>query len=442
MTPTQDNHIRAKAVRYLAWAEAELARTEPMVEFPEKLDHSVHSDNWRAEMDAHFERRRAWNDRPEVKTIHDYRSQLYNLAAFCRFRRKHPIVRLLTRTRHLGPRYYPKYSEAEMVARFGRKYEEAPLDLPAEREPSYAFRWYWIDDTERDEPRRTKAPAWPWGDTFVLGLPDLHHAGRVFCYANHDRLSWEIGWSLGPKGYFARTLGFSISIDGEDRDISLSAKIPFVGYVYCTLNRMAPEWLTFPKERRYTTYEPNVFLTEEEFQNRQVKPVEHRYMMGQDVAVIEFDLSSVHVSGALWSIGEHMQLEGKRRFYASWPDRIFGRAEYTREKVGEPVQAIACFPEGQYTLTLQREVSTWNRPRWPWTYWRKSVDITLERPPEFQGKGENSWDCGPDAIYGMSSEGHSYEDAVAAYVKAVLRERAKRGVLAPEHRTVLTEVSA
>jgi hypothetical protein len=120
-------------------------------------------------------------------------------------------------------------------------------------------------------------------------------------------------------------------------------------------------------------------------------------------------------------------------------DDIFGRGHCTTEKIGPPVQAIACFPEGQYTLTLQREVRTWTRPRWPWPYVRRSVDITLERPPGFQGKGENSYDCGPDAIYGMSSEGHSFEDAVAAYTRAVLRERARRGHLATEHRTVLTE---
>jgi hypothetical protein len=120
-------------------------------------------------------------------------------------------------------------------------------------------------------------------------------------------------------------------------------------------------------------------------------------------------------------------------------DDIFGRDVCTTENVGPPVQALACFPEGRYTLTLQRQVWTWTRPRWPWPYVRRSVDITLERPPEFQGKGENSYDCGPDAIYGMSSDGHGYEDAVAAYVKAVLRERAKRGHLGPEHRTVLTE---
>lgn len=442
MTPARDTVIRGKAARYMAWAEAELERTSPMIEFPEKLDHSVHHDEWRAEMDAHFERRRAWDDRPEIKEIHQYRSQLYDLISFCRFRRKHPISRLISKTHHIGPRYYPKYSEAEMLEKFGKKYEDSPLTLPCEREPSYAFRWWWTDDSDADLKRRNHAPAWSWGDMFVLGLPDLHHAGRAFFYANHDRLSGEFGWSLGPKTYFAKTLGFGLSIDGDDRDISLNVKIPLLGYLYLTLNHMAPVWLTFPKERRYTTYEPYVFASEEEAKNTERKPVEHRFMQGQDVAVIEFDLSSDHVRGALWSIGEHMQSEGKRRFYSFWPDRFFGRAAYTNEKIGPPVQAVACFPEGQYTLTLQREVATWKRPHWPWAYWRKSVDITLERPPEFQGKGENSWDCGPDAIYGMSSEGYSYEDAVATYVKAVLRERAKRGHLEPQHRTVLTEATA
>lgn len=429
MTPERDAIIRRRAQQAYDFAVDELKRTDY-----DPIDYGA--------PDAR-EQSKAWRATAEYAQLSEYRSWLYDVRSFADHRRRHPIARLLRRSRHIGPRYYPKYDEAEMVARFGRKYEESPLTLPAEREPSYALRWYWIDDTERDGQHRTHAPVWSWGDTLALGLPILSHAGRAIFHADHDRLSWEIGWSLGPRTWSARHLGFGISIDGEDRDIALRLMLPMIGSLYLTLNRMAPVWLTFPKERRFTTYEPHVFPSKEAHEaaiaNGEIKPVEHRYMMGQDVTVLELDISSDHASGALWSIGEHMQSEGRRRFYTFWPDRIFGRADYTREKIGPPVQAVACFPEGQYTLTLQREVATWTHPRWPWPYWSKSVDITLERPPGFQGKGENSYDCGPDAIYGMSSEGHSFEDAVATYVKAVLRERAKRGHLEPEHRTVLTE---
>lgn len=395
MTPQRDAVIRKRAQVAYDFADAELKRTD----CPEGVNYMT------------------WVKSPEHAQVQEYRSWLYDVRSFASYRRLHPIVRLLHRSRHMGRR-----------------------DNPG-REPSYALRWWWTDDTDDSLKRRTRARALTWGDTFAVGLPNVHHSGRAFFYANHDRLKWSVEWGIGPHTPFSRAFGFGISIDGEDRDLGFRLKIPLVGYVYLTFEHVVPQWLTFPKERRYTTYEPTVFPPGYEVKPGDRKPVEHRYMMGQDVAVLELDISPDHASGAFWSIGEHMQSEGKRRFYTFWPDRIFGRPEHHCEKVGEPVQAIACFPEGQYTLTLQREIRTWTRKRWPWPYWRKSVDITLERPPEFQGKGESDYDQGPDAIYGMSSEGHSYEDAVAAYVKAVLRERAKRGHLEPQHRTVLIEAT-
>lgn len=33
-----------------------------------------------------------------------------------------------------------------------------------------------------------------------------------------------------------------------------------------------------------------------------------------------------------------------------------------------------------------------------------AVDISVERPPQYSGKGENSWDCGDDGIYGIFQE--------------------------------------
>jgi hypothetical protein len=119
-------------------------------------------------------------------------------------------------------------------------------------------------------------------------------------------------------------------------------------------------------------------------------------------------------------------------------DLIFGRPVHDKKEVCPNVQAIASIPEGDYPLLLQREIRTWKRPRWPFTMTHRYVDIEAVRAAESQGKGENSWDCGPYAIWGMSSTGHSSEDAVAAYVKATLRDRAKRGHIADEHRAVFT----
>lgn len=60
----------------------------------------------------------------------------------------------------------------------------------------------------------------------------------------------------------------------------------------------------------------------------------------------------------------------------------------------------------------------------------------------FMGKGENSWDCGEDGLYGCGSEGSSLEDAITKTVSIVLRNRRKYGHCHESHRAVLPEVES
>lgn len=64
--------------------------------------------------------------------------------------------------------------------------------------------------------------------------------------------------------------------------------------------------------------------------------------------------------------------------------------------------AIVSMPEGSYPATFKASRVRWQRPRWfraPWV-WR--CEIEVEGGIGVPGKGENSWDCGDDAIYSMS----------------------------------------
>lgn len=157
-----------------------------------------------------------------------------------------------------------------------------------------------------------------------------------------------------------------------------------------------------------------------------------------------------------WSLGQHIppQLCGSFRFYwhefALWlqlwgndwewrskdpwwkkchslhfDDLVLGKADYKMEK-GEVFENVVLpLPEGNFTATMTYQVQTWKRPRW-FARVRKSTDIRVEKPPSFPGKGENSWDCGDDGIYGMSTDGHSLPAAIGGYVKAVMEYRLKR----------------
>jgi hypothetical protein len=107
---------------------------------------------------------------------------------------------------------------------------------------------------------------------------------------------------------------------------------------------------------------------------------------------------------------------------------IFGKE--MREKEVLETKPIAFEMDGRRydgTWTLERWHS--ERPFWPWEY-RVSYasNIEVPHPPMFSGKGENSWDCGDDAIYGMGSRELTPAKAVGEYIKRVLEYRERYGM--------------
>jgi hypothetical protein len=48
-------------------------------------------------------------------------------------------------------------------------------------------------------------------------------------------------------------------------------------------------------------------------------------------------------------------------------------------------------------------------------------------PPQFAGKGENSWDCDDDGIYGCTYETGNWAEAVRRYVAEVESYRERYG---------------
>lgn len=119
---------------------------------------------------------------------------------------------------------------------------------------------------------------------------------------------------------------------------------------------------------------------------------------------------------ALWP-GIHLTFRPRLR------DRLLGRMECVTV-TAESTLATVPMPEGNYAATIKREDRTWKRKRWPWPSQRRtdySIDIPGGIP--VPGKGENSWDCEDDGIYGTG--GSSPIDAVANATRAALRQRAR-----------------
>lgn len=107
-------------------------------------------------------------------------------------------------------------------------------------------------------------------------------------------------------------------------------------------------------------------------------------------------------------------------------DTFLGRWAYS-DRVERTQRVVIPLPEGNIEGTVEMHLSTWKRPRWPWPRTMLRATIKPDRAAIVPGKGENSWDCGDDAIYELTCPAKTPALAVAAYVEAVLRDREKYG---------------
>src|SRR3990167_3283057 len=116
----------------------------------------------------------------------------------------------------------------------------------------------------------------------------------------------------------------------------------------------------------------------------------------------------------------------KRTWTFSPMDALFGCAAY-RERVLETGETLIPMIEGCYPATYKLFVSAWSCPRWPFK--RELARITLDVPKgiPMEGKGENSYDCGEDATFGITCQASTVEQGIGDLVASVLRDRRKYG---------------
>jgi hypothetical protein len=110
--------------------------------------------------------------------------------------------------------------------------------------------------------------------------------------------------------------------------------------------------------------------------------------------------------------------------WLSFHDLLAGKAEYSEELL-EHHEIIIPMPEGTYNWTADLKRRTWTRPRGR-TQHSLNYDLNAadgEQIP-IPGKGENSWDCGPDAIHGTgAAESEGIAGAISTVVRSALRSR-------------------
>lgn len=127
---------------------------------------------------------------------------------------------------------------------------------------------------------------------------------------------------------------------------------------------------------------------------------------------------------ASWRSDDPWWMQGKT--IAFW-DILFGRMVYKTVE-GEAKPIVIPMPEGCYNATATRYESEWKRPRLPWVSCRR-VGFKVEIPGgiPFAGKGENSWDCGDDGLWGTNPDAETIEEAIGSVVASVLRSRGRYG---------------
>lgn len=106
--------------------------------------------------------------------------------------------------------------------------------------------------------------------------------------------------------------------------------------------------------------------------------------------------------------------------------RLLGRQAYTIETLRTGITVSIPMPEGVYIGTAKVQRQTWKRPLW-FSQKRISTWIDVPKGIPFAGKGENSWDCDDDGLFGCGVDGESVERAITHFREQVERKRQRYG---------------
>lgn len=220
---------------------------------------------------------------------------------------------------------------------------------------------------------------------------------REGCGRSLLRVEWALGRDVSP--------GVSLAVTGEP-DIVAHVALPLVGL-----------WVSKP--------------TTNDVQERwaaRAKDVGARRYDGVDIVDV-----SVHDRAIWWSLMHpQMSWESKTPRWRNGSfhpvDALLGSPKYTSEPIVSRDVQIP-MPEGTYDWTITLSRDTWRRPRWPFhiTRVRAKADAKKGEHIPMPGKGENSWDCGADALHGSGAEARTIKDAIGSVVASVLRSRQRHG---------------
>ncbi len=239
----------------------------------------------------------------------------------------------------------------------------------------------------------------------------LYAAWHCIGRGDNQHTEGHVEWCL-LKGYrdWNKTLGVKFGRNGSESDVGLDIHIPWLGSIYARLR--APWTARFRIDP--DSGDPNWHYA-------------RHYSL-------KLNYGGRLISGG-WGELDGMWSKGQPwyRDFGLSSRHIWGRikADKVIDDTGETVIPM---PEGLYPATWELDHYERRHVRWPGTMldWFAQPDTptySLKIPggiPHW-GKGENSWDCGMDGLFGISGGFNTIEKAVGAAVEASLRDRRKYG---------------
>jgi hypothetical protein len=240
-------------------------------------------------------------------------------------------------------------------------------------------------------------------------------AGRFFLYAAKSTQRLKLEWSFLPRlNWFEVT----VRVGGEDAQIGVCLILPVLALLSVSVS-VPQRWLS------WWMVEDRVFGAKFGYVGSIARLYLGYAQWAEECGMTDYyrqQRPRKHSDLQLWP-----GLEIVIRFppLLRW---IFGAAKTVKSVVAtKPVAFEMDGRRHEGTWTLERFET--RRARWPWAYGvRESSWIEMPNPPQFAGKGENSWDCGDDGIYGAGSREVTAAGALGDYVKAVLRNRERYGM--------------
>lgn len=218
----------------------------------------------------------------------------------------------------------------------------------------------------------------------------------------------SVSWNLVGKHGFG--VGFQFGHNGGDSDLGLDLYAGRLASVWLRLRAPWTAWARVTKEK-----DPENWYKARHYGLR---------IWPRKWVLIETDIRSFMGE---WSSREpwyrHMKLDATT---------VWGRKTMEHGE-GESGVARIPMPEGVYIGTWTEKWSVTRHRRFPGTLRdrimgprrHRYIDIAVEGGIPCQGKGENSYDCGMDGVFGTG--GPTLQEAIGNYVKAVLRNRERYG---------------